>query len=97
MPVYLVRCSLPGAGAGDLQAAVDRAAHAAGQMVLEGFRIHYLQSTYVPLDGWFGCLYDADSARDARLANERAAIPFDEIVEAVRYFPGQPANAVEVG
>ena len=91
MPVYLVRCSLPGAGADELQAAADRAADAAGRMRLDGFRIQYLQSTYVPLDGWFGCLFEADSARDAQLANERAAVPFDEVVEAVRYLPREPA------
>jgi hypothetical protein len=85
MPVYLVRSTLPGADAGDLRAAVDRATYAAGQMGRQGFRIRYLQSAYVPTDGWFGSLYAADDARDVRLANERAAVPFDDVVEAVRY------------
>jgi hypothetical protein len=88
MPVYLVRSTLPGAAAGDLQAAADRAAHVTTRMGLEGFRIRYLQSTYVPVDGWFGCLYEADSSRDVLLASERAAIPFDEVVEAVPYIAG---------
>jgi uncharacterized protein DUF4242 len=88
MPVFLVRSSLPDVSAGDLQAAADRAAGTAGRMGLEGFRIRYLQSTYVPADGWFGCLYEADDARDVRLANERAAIPFEGVVEAVLYMSG---------
>jgi hypothetical protein len=85
MPVFLVRSSLHAVTAADLQAAADRAASAASGMALEGFRIRYLQSTYVPVDGWFGCLYEADNAHDVQLANERAAIPFDDVVEAVRY------------
>lgn len=88
MPVFLVRSSLPDAGVGDLQAAADRAGDAAARMVLEGFRIRYLQSAYVPDDGWFGCLYEADNIRDVQLANERAAVPFDDVVEAVRYTSG---------
>lgn len=88
MPLYLVRGTLPGARAADLQGAADRAGRAADQMELEGFRIRYLHSTYVPLDGWFGCLYEADSARDVRLAQERAAIPFDEVLDAAQYTAG---------
>ncbi len=88
MPVYLVRSTLPAVTAGDLRAAVDRATDAAGQMGRQGFRIRYLQSTYVPADGWFGSLYEADNARDVQLANERAAVPFDDVVEAVRYLSG---------
>jgi hypothetical protein len=88
MPVFLVRSSLPAASTGDLQDAADRAADAASRMVLQGFRIQYLQSTYVPADGWFGCLYEADTVRDVRLANDRAAIPFVDVVEAVRYTSG---------
>ena len=97
MPVYLVRSNLPGASAVDLQAAADRAADTAGQMSLEGFRIRYLQSTYVPVDGWFGSLYEADSPRDVQLANERGAIPFDEVVEAVRYAAGSNLRTVPRG
>jgi hypothetical protein len=88
MPVYLVRSCLPGASTGDLRAAADRARYAATRMGMEGFRIQYLQSTYVPADGWFGSLYEADSARDVQSANERAAIPFDDVVEAVQYLCG---------
>lgn len=87
MPVYLVRGTIPAVSPRELRAAVDRAKYVAGQMGREGFRIRYLQSTYVPSDGWFGSLYEADDARDVRLANERAAVPFDDVVEAVRYAP----------
>lgn len=88
MPVYLVRGTILTVSPAQLRAAVERARQVAGQMGREGFRIRYLHSTYVPADGWFGSLYEADDARDVRLANERAAVPFDDVVEAVRYAGG---------
>jgi hypothetical protein len=88
MRLYLVRSSLLGVAAADLRAAADRAAEAAQRMSREGFRIHYLESTHVAADGWFGSLYETDGVRDVRLATERAAIPFDDIVEATRYANG---------
>jgi hypothetical protein len=54
MPVFLVRASLPGASDGAVRAAADRATDMARRMGREGFRIQWLQSTYVPADGWFG-------------------------------------------
>ena len=88
MPVYLVRSNLPDASSGDLEAAAERATCTAARMGGEGFRIRYLQSTYVPVDGWYGSLYEADSARDVQLAYERAAIPYDDVVEVLRYTRG---------
>jgi hypothetical protein len=85
MRLYLVRSSLLGIGAADLRAAAVRAAEAAHRMSREGFRIHYLESTHVLVDGWFASLYETDSVGDVRLATERAAIPFDDIVEVERY------------
>lgn len=95
MPVYLVRSRLPGASAADVRAAAARAAAAAEQLRRDGFRIQYLDGTFVPEDGWLGCLYHADSPIEARLATERAVLPFDDIVEAIRY--EHAASVAETG
>ena len=88
--MFLVRAYLPDATAADVRAAAARAAGSAAQMHREGFRIRYLDTIYVPEDSWLGCLYEVDSAAEARLATERAVLPFDDIVEAVRY--GEPTT-----
>lgn len=85
MPVFLVRAHLPDLRATDLDAVVARVATASEQLNHEGFRIRCLHSTYVPTDGWLGCLYQADTHDEVRLATESAVMPFDDIVEAVIY------------
>jgi hypothetical protein len=75
-----------------VHAAVTRAVTAAHELRREGFRITYLDSTYVPEDGWLGCLYRADNQDETRLAIERAVLPFDDIVEAVRFDTDQTAG-----
>lgn len=87
MPVYLVRTHLPDTRVDDVHAAITRAVTAAGQLSREGFRIRCLTSTYTPADGWLGCLYEADSPAEVKLATERAVMPFDDIVEAVHFGP----------
>lgn len=84
MPVYLVRTRLPGTSWADVRAAVARAETAARELRGAGFSVTYLDSTWIPDDGWLGCLYRADNRDEARLATERAVLPFDDIVEAVR-------------
>jgi len=85
VPVYLVRTHLPEATADDVRSGVARVVDAAAQLSHEGFRIRCVDSTYVPCDGWLGCLYEADTSVEVRLATERAVLPFDDIVEVVRY------------
>lgn len=85
MPVYLVRSRLPNTRVVDVHAAIARSVAAVVQLSREGFRIRCLTSTYIPDDGWLGCLYEADSPAEVRLATERAVMPFDDIVEAVHF------------
>lgn len=85
MPVYLVRARVPNATAADIAAAAERAATSAAELHREGFGIRYVDTIYVPADDWLGCMYDADTAAAARLATERAVLPFDDIAEAIRY------------
>jgi hypothetical protein len=90
VPIYLVRTHVPDAGTDDIAACVARAGDAARQLRGEGFRIRCLDSTFAPADGWLGCLYEADTAVEVKLATERAVMPFDDIVEVIRY--GTPAD-----
>lgn len=83
MPSYLVRSQLSDAADQDVRAAVERIADAAWQLRREGFRIRYIDTTYVPAEGWLGCRFDADNAVEVKLAVERAVLPFDDIVEAI--------------
>jgi hypothetical protein len=85
VPAYLVRTYLQEASDDDVRSCLSRVAEATQQLSREGFRIRRLDSIYVPSDGWLGCLYEADTAVEVRLATERAVMPFDEIVEVVRY------------
>lgn len=84
MSVFLVRTHLPDTSVGDVRAGVARVAVAATRLRSEGFRIRFLDSTYVPEDGWLGCLYEADTATEVKLATERAVMPFEDIVEVIR-------------
>lgn len=92
MPTFLVRARLPEATSADIRAAVARVADSAGQLRREGFRIHCVHTTYVPADGWLGCLYEADSAVEVKYAVERAVLPFDDIVEATCPGPDAETN-----
>jgi hypothetical protein len=85
MPVYLVRTHLPDTRVDDVRAAIARVSTAVRQLGQEGFRIRCLTSTYIPVDGWLGCLYEADSPAEVELATERAVMPFDDIVDAVHF------------
>jgi hypothetical protein len=85
VPVFLVRTRLPEATADDVRSGVARVEAVTEQLRREGFRIRCLDSTFVPSDGWLGCLYEADTAVEVRLATERAVLPFDDIVDVIRY------------
>ena len=85
MPVYLVRAHLPDTRLNDVRAAIARVHAAVGELSREGFRIQCLTTTYTSVDGWLGCLYEADSPAEVELATERAVLPFDDIVDAVHF------------
>lgn len=83
MEVFLVRRSLPDVTTAELLGAVERCRVQAEELARAGHHIRYLGSTYVAADGFCGCVYEAGSADVVRLATERAAVPYDEIVPAV--------------
>jgi hypothetical protein len=82
MPVFLVESYLPGS-----QNALDDApasAHrAADQAALDGVAIHYVGTTFVPVDETCLHLFEAPSASAMGTAAARAGLVYDRIVEAV--------------
>lgn len=84
MALYLAERYLPGITREQILAAAARARDTAVRMTEEGTAVRYVGSTFIPEDEACFCLFDAASAETVKEANERAAIPFDRIIEAVR-------------
>jgi Protein of unknown function (DUF4242) len=89
---FLVERYWPGVSSAGLEAAVARGRRSAVEMRRAGTRIRYLRSTLVPAEETVYCLFEAIGATDVRELNERAAIPFDRIVEAVSLVPEAPTD-----
>ena len=83
MPTYLVESYVPRARAEELRDAAGHARIAASALAAEGRVVHYVRSTFLPLDEV--CLYvlEAESAAVAGEALERAGISFERVVEAL--------------
>jgi hypothetical protein len=52
-------------------------------LLAEGTPIRYLRSTFLPGEEKCFCLFEGPSADSVKVANERAEIPFERIVEAM--------------
>ncbi|TFY97520.1 DUF4242 domain-containing protein [Ramlibacter rhizophilus] len=87
MQTYLVERSLPGISMDQLSAAQQRAIQTAGEMSAQGTPVRYVRSTFVPDSGQCMCLFEGSSAEDVKRLNEKAAIPFDRVVEAMDLRP----------
>jgi len=94
---FLVERYWPGVSSTTLEAAVARGRRSAAEMSLAGRRIRYLRSTLVPDEETVYCLFEAVGSDAVRELNERAAIPFDRIVEAVSFDPGAPSRRTSTG
>lgn len=82
MELFLVRRHLPAVGHGAIRAALERCRGHAEDLARTGHRIHYLGCANGD-DGFCGCLYEATSADVVRLATERAAVPYEEIIPVI--------------
>jgi Protein of unknown function (DUF4242) len=80
MNMFLVRRSLPDLAGSAIRAAVRRCRNHAEELAATGHHIRYVGCAYVAADGFCGCVYEASSVDIVRLATERAAVPYDEIV-----------------
>jgi Protein of unknown function (DUF4242) len=66
-----------------VEAAAERARQAAEQLSLEGTRVRFLRTMFVPEEETCFYLYEAASAADVREAARRAELPSERVVEAI--------------
>jgi len=87
MACYVVTRHLPGITADALTSAGLRAKSCAAEMTDEGTPIKWLRSFFIPKTEQTHCYFDAPSAVAVKEVNERANIPFIEILEAQELVP----------
>lgn len=83
MTKYLVERYLPGLTPEQLAAAAGSAKRTTAAMTQEGTPVQYLRSTFIPGEEKCFCLFEGPSAEAVRIANERAHLPYERIVEAL--------------
>jgi hypothetical protein len=83
MAMYIAERYLPGITPDQLTAAAGRAKHTTAEMVQEGTPVRYLRSTFIPGEEKSFCLFEGPSADVVKLANDRAELPYERIVEAM--------------
>ena len=80
---YLVECYSPGIRQDDVESAAERTAAACEQLRAEGVLVEYGGAILVPGDEVVLHLFTSDSGDAVRAASERAALPFERILETV--------------
>jgi hypothetical protein len=80
---FVAECFWPGVREADIEAADARARQSAEALDREGQAVRYLGSFLFPSDEVVFFEFDAVSADAVRRVSERAAIPFERIVESV--------------
>jgi hypothetical protein len=85
---YLVECYSPGVRTDDVESAARRAVAACEQLRTEGALVEYERAILVPGDEVVLHLFTSDSAAAVREASERAALPFERILETVAFDGG---------
>jgi hypothetical protein len=83
MGTYIAERYLPGITPEQLAAAAGRAKSTTADMRQEGTPVRYLRSTFIPGEEKSFCLFEGPSADAVKMANERAQIPYERIVEAM--------------
>ncbi len=78
---YVVECFWPGVNEADAHALDVRAEAAAATLAGDGAPVEYLGSILVRDDEVLLCLFEG-SSEAVRVAAERAAIPFERVLEA---------------
>ena len=86
---YLVELPRAGTGLDFPDALAARARLAAAELKREGMPVRFLRVIFVPEDETCFLLYEAASPEAAAEAAERAAIPVERVVEAVRVGEGE--------
>lgn len=87
MQVFMVERSLKGIQMNDLAAAQQRAISTGLEMTNTGIPVRYIRSTFAPDSGRCMCLFEADDAGQVKTLNEKANIPFDNVVPVLDLTP----------
>ena len=80
---FLVECYSPGVRRDDVESAAERTAAVCERLRTEGVFVEYEGAIFVPGDEVVLHLFNSDSADAVREASERAALPFERILETV--------------
>lgn len=75
----------------DQYAAVQQAVSEEARLVTTGRAVRLREGFYVPGKGWTICVFCAESVADVAAVNERAGVPFAEILEAIELRPREEA------
>jgi hypothetical protein len=81
--LFVVYRQLPGLTPADLRALERALSEAARRAAMEGGRLQYVRSIYVPSRGQCLCVFKANSAEVVARVNEIAQAPFASIEEAI--------------
>lgn len=87
MAVYVVERELPGITPEALTSAGLRATTCANEMTEEGTAVRWLRSVFLREQQKTHCYFEADSANAVKEVNERANIPFKNIIEVMELTP----------
>ena len=87
MSIYMVERDLSGIEMPALADAQKAAITTAAQMREQGARISYVRSTFAPGDGRCMCLFEAENEADVRRLNDRAGLPYHNVVPALDLAP----------
>jgi hypothetical protein len=87
MPFFVVKRDLPGVTPEALQSAGLRAKSCCSEMTSEGKPVRWVRSFFLPETAQTHCYFEAPSRAAVEEANQRARIPFTQIVEVVEMTP----------
>jgi hypothetical protein len=84
---FLVLRQLPGLTRDQYAAAQHAASEAARQASIGGRVVRHLGGFLIPAEGRAICIFCAESLADVTMVNERAGVPFTEVLEAIELRP----------
>jgi hypothetical protein len=91
MAIFLVLRQLPGLTRDQYAAAQYAASEAARQASMGGRIVRHLGGFLIPDRGQAICIFCAESPADVATVNERAGVPFTEVLEAIELRPREEA------
>lgn len=87
MSLFVVQRDLPGITPEMLQSAGIRAKSCCAEITDEGQPVRWIRSFFLPASAQTHCYFEGESKAAVEEANQRANIPFTQIVEVVEMTP----------